>query len=208
MAQKTNSGFYEKAYRVFARPLYHLFRVRLEGEENLPAEGGYLYCSNHICLLDPILICAVAHTQVHYMAKKELFKVPVLSRLIKALGAYPVDRGGSDVGAIRRSISLLSEKKSIGVFIQGHRYAGVPLRETKPKNGAAMIAYRAGAPILPICIKMKNNRFSLFRPVRIIVGKPIPPEEFLPDDQAQGAFSQASQYIFEQICTLGDETDA
>lgn len=207
MASKAKKNFYEKAYDLLARPVLWLFRVRVEGTENLPEDGGYLYCSNHICLLDPILISAAAKTQVHYMAKKELFKIPLLSGLIKILGAYPVDRGGSDVGAIRRSIALLTEKKSIGLFIQGHRYSGVPLRETKPKNGAAMIAHRAGVPVVPVCIKMKNNRFVPFRRITIAVGRPLYPADLISEEQTQGAFSGAAQKIFEQICVLGDEAN-
>ena len=207
MAATEKKGFYERAYQLLARPVLRIFRVRVEGAENLPDEGGYLYCSNHICLFDPILICAAAHTKVHYMAKKELFKIPLLSSLIKTLGAYPVDRGGTDVGAIRRSIALLTEKKSIGVFIQGHRYKGVPLRQTKPKNGAAMIAHRANAPVVPICIKMKNNRFVPFCRITLAIGKPIAMSDLISGEQESGAFSSAAHEIFEQICVLGDNAN-
>ena len=207
MAATEKKGFYERAYQLLARPVLRIFRVRVEGAENLPDEGGYLYCSNHICLFDPILICAAAHTKVHYMAKKELFKVPLLSSLIKILGAYPVDRGGTDVGAVRHSIAMLSEKKSIGIFIQGHRYKGVPLRETKPKNGVAMIANRANAPVIPICIKMKNNRFVPFCRITLAIGKPVVMSEFISSGEESSSFSGAAREIFERICVLGDNAN-
>lgn len=201
--KKRNSNtFYKVAHKLVARGLLCLFRVKITGTENLPAEGGYIYCSNHICAFDPIFVCGAGRTQVHYMAKKELFKIPILSTLIKALGAFPVNRGGADVGAIRRAIELLQDKESVGIFIQGHRYRGVPLRETKPKNGAVMIAVRSGAPIIPICIKTKNNTFSLFHRTQLIIGKPIPVEALGLDDHASGEFSRAAQEIFEQICQL------
>ncbi len=206
--EKKDSGrFYAVAHKLVARTLMWLFRVRLEGAENLPAEGGYIYCSNHISALDPIFVCGIGRTQVHYMSKKELFKIPLLAQLIRALGAFPVDRGGADVGAIRHAIELLREKESVGIFIQGHRYRGVPLRETKPKNGAVMIAVRSGAPIIPICIKTKDNKFRPFRRVRVLVGTPLTAEKLAVDASASGEFSRLTQTVFEEICLLGDRAD-
>lgn len=199
---KNSNKFYIVAHRLIARTVLRLFRVQIVGAENLPAEGGYIYCSNHVSALDPIFVCGAGRTQVHYMAKQELFKIPILASLIRALGAFPVNRGGADVGAIRRAIELLQAKESVGIFIQGHRYRGVPLRETKPKNGAVMIAVRSGAPIIPICIKMKNNTAAPFRRVKLIIGKPVPVEALGLDDHAAGEFSRAAQTVFDQICQL------
>ncbi len=199
---KEKKNFYEKAHALLAKLVLRLFRVRVFGRENLPAEGGYLYCSNHICLLDPVLIAAAAITQVHFMAKKELFKIPLLSSLIRILGAYPIDRSGTDVGAVRRSIELLKEKKSIGVFIQGHRQKGTPLRETKPKNGVALIAQRAGAPIIPVCIKMKKDRYVLFRRVNIIFGSPMVCGAEAEEGQNKGEYAQIAGQVFAEICRL------
>ncbi len=206
--KKNSNRFYQVAHKLVARTLLRLFRVSIVGEENLPREGGYIYCSNHLSALDPIFVCGVARTQVHYMAKKELFKIPVLAQLIKALGAFPVDRGGSDVGAIRRAIELLKDRESVGIFIQGHRYRGVPLRETKPKNGAVMIAVRSGAPIVPICIRMPKNRFRPFCPIQVRIGQPIRQEELVVDETASGEFSRLTAMVFERICLLGDAEDA
>lgn len=207
MKAKNSNKFYIVAHKLVARGVLRLFRVKIIGAENLPTEGGYIYCSNHISAFDPIFVCGAGRTQVHYMAKKELFKIPVLSTLIKALGAFPVNRGGADVGAIRRAIELLQAKESVGIFIQGHRYRGVPLRETKPKNGAVMIAVRSGAPIIPICIKMKNNAFSPFRRAKLIIGKPITVDALGIDDHGSGEFSRAAQAVFEQICLLEESAD-
>lgn len=197
-------SFYQVAHCLVARVALWMFRVRIEGAENLPSEGGYLYCSNHICFLDPVLVCGAGRTQVHYMAKKELFQIPVLAPLIRALGAYPVVRGSGDVSAIRKSIALLEKKESIGIFIQGHRYRGVDLRETKPKNGVVLISARSGAPILPICIKMKKNTYAPFRRIHLIIGKPIPAEALGVNADAPGNLTEASQRVFDEICALGD----
>ena len=81
------------------------------------------------------------------MAKKELFRIPVFNWMIRALGAYPVNRGGADVGAIRHTIRMLEDGKTVGMFPQGHRNNGVDPRTTKIHAGAAMIALRAGVPL-------------------------------------------------------------
>ena len=106
-------------------------------------------------------------------------------------------------GAVRHSIELLKEKKSIGVFIQGHRQKGTPLRETKPKNGVALIALRAGSPVIPVCIKMKKDRYVLFRRVNIIFGAPMIFEE--EEGQGKGEYAQVSGKVFAEICRLEDE---
>lgn len=128
----------------------------------------------------------------------------MLAPLIRALGAYPVVRGSGDVSAIRKSIALLEKKESIGIFIQGHRYRGVDLRETKPKNGVVLISARSGAPILPICIKMKKNTYAPFRRIHLIIGKPIPAEALGVNADAPGNLTEASQRVFDEICALGD----
>ena len=82
----------------------------------------------------------------------------------------------------------------------------MPLRETKPKSGAVMIAVRSGAPILPICIKTKGNRFSMFKPTRLIIGRPISVAELGLDEHASGEFSRASQAVFDEICRLEESS--
>jgi 1-acyl-sn-glycerol-3-phosphate acyltransferase len=142
------------------------------------------------------------------MAKKELFKVPLLNKLVAALGAYPVDRKGADVGAIRKTIKMLGEGRCIGIFPQGHRYKGVDPRETEVKNGLGMIAIKAEATVLPCYIKMKKNRWAPFRRVDVYIGKPIRFEEFDYNSEAQGEYMRISKQVFDIICDMGEKTDA
>jgi 1-acyl-sn-glycerol-3-phosphate acyltransferase len=95
------------------------------------------------------------------MAKKELFTIPVLGWLLKGLGAFPVDRSGSDVGAIKTAISLVGEGGCLGIFPQGHRYPETDPRETSVKNGAAMIAAKNGADIVPAYLWTKKKKKTL-----------------------------------------------
>src|SRR5690606_41698809 len=91
-------------FRAILRFIYRvLFRIKATGTENIPAEGAVIIASNHISLLDPPAVGVLIERQVHFMAKEELFKVPVFGSLIKSFGAYPVKRGGVSIEIGRAS---------------------------------------------------------------------------------------------------------
>ena len=184
-----------------------LFRITSYGSENEPRaeEGPYIIISNHISNLDPIfLCCATKHQQPHFMAKKELFKVPLVNKLVAALGAYPVNRGGADVGAIKKTISLLSEGVSIGMFPQGHRQKGKDPRETEVKTGVAMVAVRAKAQVLPCFIETKKRKWTPFCRVDVYVGKPVSYEELNYNSEEIGEYARIANYVFDRVCTIGE----
>lgn len=188
-----------------------IFRIKVHGIENEPDEsfGPYIMICNHISNADPVFLCAgKTKQQPHFMAKKELFKVPLVNKLVAALGAYPVDRSGADVSAIRNSIKMLKDGKCIGIFPQGHRQMGITPHEATLKNGAAMIATRAQANILPCCVKTKKNRFAFFRRVDVYFGKPIRFEELGYDPDATGEYTRITNLMFEKVCQLYDEAEA
>lgn len=191
----------------FTVPVSFMCNIRPVHPENEPqlSDGAFLILSNHRVWADPVYIClAMKNLHPHFMAKKELFKIPLISPLIRALGAYPVNRGGADVGAIRHTIELLKHGISVGMFPQGHRYDGVDARETPVKNGAAMIAIRAGVPVLPVFIRVKNNKMRHFCKKEIIFGKPITIEEMNYNPDAPGEYQRISEMLFERVCELGD----
>lgn len=147
------------------------FGYRVIGRENIPA-GGCVVCANHNQTSDPPLAAAaigVGHP-IAVMAKKELFTVPLFSRLITWLGAFPVDRGRADITAIKTSLRALKEGKKMLIFPQGTRGT----EEDGAKEGAAMLAVRTGSPILPVYIA-ENKRFAC-RPY-VVIGKAYAPPE-------------------------------
>lgn len=203
------SGLYKVVHAVFAGPIRLFHRIRVKGRENEPrrGDGSYLVICNHLTWRDPIFLCAsLRQQQPHFMAKKELFRIPVLNWMIRALGAYPVNRGGADVGAIRHTIRMLEDGKAVGMFPQGHRNNGVDPRTTKIHAGAAMIALRAGVPILPVFIRVPDNRMRAFCRKEVIIGKPITPEEMHYDPETPGEYDRIMRMAFERVCALGDET--
>ncbi|MBR7181207.1 MAG: 1-acyl-sn-glycerol-3-phosphate acyltransferase [Clostridia bacterium] len=190
-------------------PLRLFFRIRRKGHKNEPkrADGPYLVCANHQSLLDPIFIAlATKRQQPHFMAKAELFRVPIISSLVRWLGAFPVSRGKGDVGAIKHTIGLLQSGRSVGMFPQGTRCPEKNPRDCKVRPGAGMIVARAKVQVLPVHIRIKNYKWRLFRRVEVIIGEPIPFESFNYQEGVAGEYNRITEQIYEEICRLGEES--
>lgn len=170
------------------------------------SDGALLVCANHISVLDPVLICAVLKKhQPRIMAKKELFEVPCLGWLVRQLGAYPIDRKGANADVILKTIRMLEDGYCVGMFPQGTRRADVNPETTTIKAGAGLIASKSKASVLPIHIKTKNYRIKAFRKITIIIGDPIPYDEYTKGGEFAGDSRAITQYIFDRICELGRE---
>lgn len=203
------SKFFRTFRVLFSWVVGLIFRIKVVNRQNEPAEGGYVVCANHISATDPIMLCyAFRKHQVRFMAKKELFGIPVLAQLIRMLGAFPVDRGGGDVGAIKNAVGIVEGGCCLGIFPQGHRYPGEDPRGTPTKNGAALIAVRASAPVVPVYIWRKGKKGGVFRRTYVIIGEKIPFESFGYDKEATGEYNRITAAVFDRVCALGEEFEA
>ncbi len=154
-----------------------LFRLEGRGAEHVPSRGPVLLVANHSSLLDPPLVGGMAPRPVSFMAKAELFRVPLLGALISRLNARPVRREGADASALRTALRVLQEGGALLMFPEGTRGPEGMLREPKP--GAAMLAVLSGAAVVPVFIQgsgrawPRGQRFP--RPAKVIVtfGKPV-----------------------------------
>ena len=154
-----------------------LFRVSVVNPENEPASGdvgGYVACINHSSNWDPIVIGACMHRPLRYMAKSELFKVPLLGPLIKLFGAYPVKRDSADLSSIKATISILENGEVVGMYPQGHRAKGIHPEKVAPKSGAAMFAIKARCGMLPITVISKGYKVKAFRKTIVVFGEYVP----------------------------------
>ena len=193
--------FFEKMYKMFQPAVFKLWRIQVSGEENIP-EGGAIVASNHTAFSDVLVISASTKRQVRYMAKKELFKIPLLAQLIRGLGAYPVNRGGADVSSIKLTISMLEAGELIGIFPQGHRHGKKDPRTTEVKAGVGMIAYRSKVPIVPVFIDNARGKTGILRKNYVTFGKPIYFDELEFVSGGQTEYLNASKIIFRKVCEI------
>lgn len=158
-----------RLFRVVFRGIFSfIFRWQVIGREHIPKEGPVILCANHRSLWDPPLLGAPVDRQVCFMAKEELFRIPVISYFITRFGAFPVKRGAGDRAAIRATLKILEEGKILGIFPEGRRSKTGEIGPGKP--GAAMFALKSNAQVIPVAI-IGNYRF--FQRMTIVFGKPI-----------------------------------
>ena len=175
-----NLAFYHAFKQPFINPLFYLYlQGKIVGAEHVPKTGGFIVVSNHGSNFDPPLLSAAVLRPVAYMAKAELFEVPVLKQAIKLYGAYPVKRGAVDRATIRSALDYLENGWGVGIFLTGTRTADGKVVDPKP--GAALIAAKAQVPLLPVClwgthsIEQKGKKFPQSTPVTVRIGELIPP---------------------------------
>ena len=154
-----------------------LFRLEVHGREQVPAAGPLLLVSNHVSLLDPPIVGGASPRDLHFMAKEELFAIPLLGWLIKRLNARPVKRDGSDSRALKTALHLLREGRALLVFPEGTR--GVEGRLGEGKPGAGMLAVMSGAPVVPVHVSGSGRALPAGRvvprpaKVRVRFGHPL-----------------------------------
>lgn len=164
-----NTAFYDFAKFCVGSLARSIWRARIFGAENVPAAGPLIVACNHVSYFDPPLLGSLCPRRIRYMAKKELFALPVLGPLIRALGAYAVDRHGSATGAIKRSLQVLEQGGAVGIFPEGTRnLSGL----VAPQTGVALLAALGQAPVVPACIHGTDRALRLNR-VDVAFGEPM-----------------------------------
>ncbi len=183
-------------------PLTLLFHIRIYGAEHWPGRGPAIIASNHASNLDPCLVGTAFPGQIRWMAKAELWRVPLLGWLVTRLGAFPVHRGESDREAIRRAKQLIREGWIVGMFPEGTRQRQGRLGEAQA--GVGMLAMEPVVPVIPVRIRGHEKILTggrLHRPrVTITVG---PPVDLDITGMSRGrAYREASRRIMEAIGRL------
>ncbi|ALC90101.1 acyl-phosphate glycerol 3-phosphate acyltransferase [Bacillus sp. FJAT-18017] len=190
-------AFYDFAKNVVKLALKPVYRYEIIGQENVPKDGGVLLCSNHIENFDPLLVGITTKRPVHFMAKEEIFKVPVLKNVVLMCNAFPVKRGMSDREALRKGLNVLKEGKVLGLFPEGTRSKTGELG--KGLAGAGFFALRSSAHVVPCAI---IGPYKAFSKLKVVYGKPIDMEKVRME---KASADVVTELIMSEIRKLIDE---
>lgn len=168
---KTKNLFYARIHWCIAPIFRLLYPLQVEGLEHVTGQS-VVFCPNHSSALDPIMVaCALPYNySLRMMAKKQLMEIPVLGWFLRKMGAFGVDRGNSDIQAVKTAIRSLRDGSSLMIFPEGTRVK--PGQTVEVKGGAAMIAIRSGVQLQPVYIGTEKR---LFRKTRIVFGPEYTP---------------------------------
>ena len=161
--------FYDVAKVIVSGIVRTAFRVRVVGAEHVPLTGPLIVAANHISNFDPPLLGVAMPRQIWYMAKKELFAIPVLGPVISRLGAFSVDRQAGGTAALRAALRMLKEGRAVGMFPEGGRNVE---GDKEVKSGVAFLAAASGAPVVPAAI-VGTRGLRPFRRVTVAFGEPL-----------------------------------
>lgn len=166
---------YKNLTRILKVIVKMLFRVKVEGVENIPKEGACIIAANHKSNWDPVFIAGLINTRViNGVAKKELFKVPILKNILKKCFVIPVDRENPDLSTIKAILKVLKNDGVIGIFPEGTRHKDLDTF-AEPKAGLGMFTVKGKCEIIPVSIVAN---YKLFSKVCIYIDKPMSFEEY------------------------------
>lgn len=145
------------------------FGMKMAGLENLPKDEPYIVLANHRAMADPFVLGVLCKGRtVHFMAKEELFRNPVVRWGITRMHGFPVRRGQTDLAAMRQALSVLREGDVLGIFPEGTRHREGTLG--KLETGVSVLALKANVPAVPVYI---GGRYRIGGKLRATVGKPV-----------------------------------
>lgn len=196
--------FYYFCVRVLSLLARLVYKIDYYGAEHIPEDGKLIVCSNHKSVIDPLFLAIPFRRQIRYMAKSELFRDHgrLVSRVLYGLGAFPVKRDHGDAKSIKTAVHILNENGVVGIFPQGKCvFDDSPFQ---PKAGAALLAYKTGAPVLPVSIYC-NGVIKPFSHVAIRFGRVIPYDNLGLSDGSPSAVREAANLIARNINGMLEE---
>ena len=185
-------------------PAYKLlYRFKVKNKGAVPAEGGVILTSNHLSFADPVLLGLCEKRRLYFMAKSELFSNKFAGAVIRALGAFPVERGAGDGKAIKTGEDILLEGKVMTIFLEGGRSKTGEL--LRPRSGCALLAQQVQLPVVPCCITKRNFKHRFSKTI-IHFGEPLSPEQLgLTKDGGRRELKNATAMIMGEIRRMREE---
>ena len=189
-------------------PCLKLFnRVEITGLEHLPPEGPVVVVANHISSWDPAILYALIRRRAYFMAKAELFRVPLLGFILRRINAFPVKRDAIDRAALRRAAQILEEGHVLVIFPEGHRSKTGELLPFK--QGAALFAHRAKAAVIPVLFETTKRAipWPIGKRIRATFGGPLDLAVFMEKKADSALLEQMTDAFRQGILQLKGATD-
>ena len=166
--KKASNRFYRWCFKYIGPVLFFFRPFEMIGEENR-ISGAAMVCSNHSAMIDPFQIALAfgIETNIHVIAKIEIFRIPVISSILWKLGMICVDRSINDVASVKSSLAYLKSGEKVVIFPEGTRLT--ENHKNAAKSGAVKLAERAGVPIIPVFLSRKK---TFFKKSKVIFGEP------------------------------------
>lgn len=193
--------FYNFACKLVRFILFFIFRIRVVGKENVPMNQRAILAVNHRSNWDVVVAGAVCPRQLTFMAKAELFEKPFLGGLIRHLGAFPIQRGKGDIGAIKTALTVLGQERMLLMFPEGRRVKN-EAESVHAKTGVAMLSHRARAQIIPTYISGKYRWMSR---ITVTFGKPVEFSELYGSKVDAQKLQELSDQVLEAIRSYKSE---
>jgi len=184
--------------------LHWLFRLRVQGRENVPESGGYVLACNHLSNFDPwpLGMPLWPHRWLRFMAKSELYWWPA-TLVLNAAGAFPVQRERADVEAVHTAVRLAQEGNVVVMFPEGTRRKKglVKKHQARARSGAARIALNAGVPLVPAALA-GTDRLLTLGPLKVAFGAPVEVGDLLGSGDMRRASQEATERLMARIAEL------
>ncbi|MBO7345136.1 MAG: 1-acyl-sn-glycerol-3-phosphate acyltransferase [Clostridia bacterium] len=184
-----------------------LYPCKIYGKENMPKDGAVLVC-NHFSALDFLFIMRASNTDLHILAKNELFKNKLLGKAFSAYGAISIDRECPDMKSLLKIIKLLKNDEKVAIFPEGTRNKSKTNELQEIKGGAGVFALKAKCEIVPM---MMLKKARMFRKTKLIIGKPFDLSEYygvkLDDGVIKAIDDKVSEKMKEQYAILLEITE-
>ncbi len=169
-----------------------VFRLKVTGRENIP-EGGFIIAANHNSLIDPPLMGTSLSRGVYFMAKKELFEIPLLGKIISMTHAIPVDRRRPGADSVKEVLNILREGKIMMVLPEGTRK-----KSGKIKSGIGFLAHKSGALVVPARI-VNNDKIKRLPGLEFNIKKPLRYPASYGEDGSKNDYRHFAEKVMERI---------
>lgn len=158
--------------------------TKIYGKENI-TDGNTVFVCNHMSIVDAFINFSFLPSKTHFMAKKELFKNPIVGWVLKKINVFPVDRGKADLKSIRHACDVLAQNGNLCIYPQGTRCENAEIDKEQMHNGIGMIALKNKSKVVPL---MFSSKPGFFKRNVLYMGKPIDLTEF--DGKKAGSETQ------------------